>query len=865
MASKQKTFLILDGNALLHRCWHSLPQTMTTADGTIVNAAYGFTNIVERMLETLKPDYMAVAWDLAGPTFRHEEFKEYKATREKKAQELYDQIPMIQEILMAYGIPSLSKAGFEADDILGTIATICKKKKIKTLIVTGDMDALQLVDDTTHGLYFVKGISETKLYDPAAVRERYGFDPIQLIDYKAMMGDPSDNIKGMTGIGEKGAKELIAQFGSIEGIFKALKKNPDVLKPSMRAKFEGQEEHALKMKRLVTIVRDVDLGKFKIEDAEIKKPDESKLLEMFRKYEFKSLLKKYGAEIGGEKETTKAASPKTKTATAELDELDTSTLAVAVESQIEDLFGGKIKSIALFDGKKLWHKQHPTVKDLADVAHLLNTADLVIGYDLKSVMHALGARLTPTLFDAYIASYLLNPSGRGFDVTILAQHLLNVELSANPTAAESVVHIFAIKALQEKQLKTEALEKIMYEMEMPLVGILYEMEATGIKLDVPLVERLSKTMTTELMHLTEKIYKAAGKTFNVNSPSQLAEVLFTDLKIPTKGIKRTKSGWSTAADELDKITDAHEVVPMISTYRELSKLISTYTDALPGLVGKDGRLHTSFNQTGAATGRLSSSNPNLQNIPIRTEQGRAIRKAFVADRGRVLIAADYSQIELRLAAIIAKDKPFIQAFKEGADIHTRTAAEVWDVKESEVTKDQRRAAKAINFGILYGMGPRNLARSTGLSMDEAKNFIDRYFQIHHAIKEYIDQTKIKAHQEGYVETLFGRKRYLPELSSGVPMMVAAAERMAINMPVQGTEADVVKLAMIAVDKWLHEEKIGAEQLLQVHDELVLEVDEDLAKTFAPKLKEIMESVATLEVPLTVDVKVGKNWEEMQGV
>ncbi len=799
----QKTFLILDGNALLHRAWHSLPQTMTTPNGVVINAAYGFTLVIEKLLENWKPTYMAVAWDLAGGTFRHKEFEAYKATRVQKEQELYDQIPIIQEILTCYGIPSLSKKGFEADDILGTVAEINKKHKVHTLIVTGDQDSLQLVDDNTTVIYFIKGVSETKTFDADAVREKYGFDPEQLIDYKALAGDSSDNIPGVVGIGEKSAKELIAQFGSVEGILEAIKKTPDKIKAAWRAKFEGNEKHALQMKRLVTIVRDVPLGDFTLGDAETKPKNEACLFTKFRELGFRSLIKKYETAAQGD------------------------LFAKGQKEQEEE----KIFAPQVIDG-------------------------VTVGYDLKAEMHRRGEIISGPLFDIRIAAYLLNSTARGYELPTIAQVWLGRPVESD----EDIVTLY--KKLS-KDLEREDLFQVMNEIDMPILPLLYEMERDGIKLDVEFLADLSKTMNADLEKLTKKIHKAAGREFNINSPSQMADVLFETLEIPTHGIKRTKTGYSTAIDELEKIEDQHEIVPLIMEYRELAKLVSTYVDSLPSLVAADGRIHTTWDQTGTATGRISSINPNLQNIPIRTEQGRQLRKAFIAEKGHLLVAADYSQFELRLAAVIAKDESFLRAFKDGADIHKRTAAEIFEIEESKVTSEQRRAAKTVNFAVLYGMGPRNLAKATGMSQTEAKQFIDKYFEIHHAIREYIDGLKVKVHADGWVETMFGRKRYFPEINTGVGMLVAQAERMAVNMPIQGTEADIMKMAMREIDAWIKKDGVDAKQLLQVHDEIVVEVTKEDAERVGRQMKKIMESVASFDVPLVVDIKIGKSWGEMK--
>lgn len=884
--SSKKTFLILDGNALLHRAWHALPKTMTTSRGIVVNAVYGFATVVEKMRQEIKPDYMVVAWDLPGPTFRHQEFPAYKATREKKEQELYDQIPIIQDLLDCYNIPSLSAEGFEADDVLGTLAATNKKKNLDTLIVTGDLDTLQLVNEKTRVLSFIRGTTETKTYDEKAVRERFRISPKQLIDFKALAGDASDNIAGVPGIGEKGAVELIAAFGSLENLFRTLEKEPEAIRLALRKKLMGQRDHALKMKRLLKIVSNVKLPAFNWETARTRPPKMERLITKLRDLEFRRLLLKYEKEETATPRRTRTTEKKEKKyeLTERLDDLADDELAIAVEKQPEDLWRRNIAAVALFDGQRLYERRYPDTKEIALVQKKLLKTKRLLGHDLKSFLHLFnfptsnpsarggpaeafsegGESPTPNFFDTQIAAYLLNPSGRGYEFQTIVQKFLNFHLPLQPTAEQTAAILPILVQKLEIKLQDGGLKNLAEKIEMPLLPILYQMEKAGIRLDTTFLKRLSEQMHQELDRLTEQIQQAAGREFNVNSPLQLAEVLFTHLKLPRQKIKRIKTGLSTGAEELEKLIEAHPVVPLIMQYRELAKLISTYVDALPELVGPDGRLHTTFNQTATATGRLSSSNPNLQNIPIRTEIGRQVRRAFIADANKRLISADYSQIELRLVAVMAHDRPFIEAFREGADIHTRTAAEVWDITEKEVTAEQRRAAKAINFGIIYGMGPRSLARATGLTQNEARQFIDRYFEIHHAIRDYIDEIKTRAHTDGFVTTLFGRRRDLPEIKSGVPMLVAAAERMAINMPIQGTQADIIKMAMIKVDRFLRQ-KFSTQEvrlLLQVHDELVFEAEEKVAATISGELKKCMESVATLDVPLVVNIKSGENWGEL---
>jgi len=884
MEKSKQTFLILDGNALLHRSWHAIPP-LTTKEGLVVNAVYGFAMVVEKMRERFKPDFMAVAWDLPGKTFRHEKFAAYKATRVKKEQELYDQIPLIQNMLSAFSVPSISAKGFEADDVIGTLSKMACEKGYHSLIVTGDLDALQLVDEQTDVLFFQKGISETKTYDVAAVKERYGLTPHQLIDYKALRGDPSDNLPGLAGIGEKTATTIMQSYGSLAGIFSALKKGE--IESKIAKKLEGKEQMAMDSRELVEIVRDVKLT-FEVEDAKVKEPDWELVLEHYRRFEFKTLMRKHE----GTQEKVRIQQVKrqgTIFVVREIEELKnklrllgaSETIALLVAEQQADLFGATMAALAVTDGKTTVVIPNPAEKHLVEIAKILKEAKQLITHDLKKLLHQLNEKILRfaqndgKYFDTMIASYLLHSGSRTYDLATVLMVDLAEKLGDLPMTfigqkdyenfGHAVSFLPRLAGSLQTKLKETNIQSLFKEIEMPLIPVLYEMEKRGIALDADTLRFFSKQLLTRIESLEIHIHKIAGADVNVSSPIQLAEVLFETLQLPTKGIKKTKTGYSTAASELEKLWEAHEIIPLISEHRELAKLQSTYVEALPKLVDKNRRIHTTYNQTIAATGRLSSIEPNLQNIPIKTELGREIRKAFVAPRGKVLLAADYSQIELRLAAVIAKDQPFIQAFREGADIHTRTAAEVFEVEESQVTKEQRRAAKAINFGILFGMGPHALSRSTDLSFADAKAFIDRYLHIHHAIQVYLDETKAKAHKDGYVETLFGRRRYLPEIHSGVQMLVAQAERMAINMPIQGTEADIMKKAMLAVDGWLKQSQLPANMLLQVHDELVFEVEKDAVELVANGVKEMMEGVAVYEVPLVVDVEVGENWGEMKAL
>ncbi len=679
MTDKQPIFLVLDGNALLHRAWHALPP-MTTRDGLVVNAAYGFAMITEKMIETYKPDYMAVAWDLPGGTFRDEIYADYKAGREEKEQELYDQIDIIQEILEAFGIPSIEAEGFEADDIIGTLSANASMKGYKTLIVTGDLDALQLVDDDTHVVFFVKGISQTKIYDREAVQDRYGLTPEQVIDFKALKGDSSDNIPGLKGVGDKTASLLLQEHETIEGIYKAIERGEVVEK--FAKKFRGFEDDVEVSKTLVTIVRDMKLG-FRFSSAKVNPPDYEKLLPLYKDLEFRTLLRKHSDPQGAseippppidsmESSETKASAKVQIVRDGQeysMDRFKGSVVGVLIAEQPADLFGATMAALSVSDGDSTVVIANPSETTVKEIFEALSGAEKIVTHGLKILMHQTNRKITAPAFDTMIASYLLHAGSRAHDLSMVVHNHLEEKIPDVPEtfAKEKDYQKFGrvTSSLPSLAIKMRAAlvgagqEKVFDEIEMPLVPVLYQMEVDGIELDSESLAAFSKTLAKRIDVLTKKVIAIAGEEFNLNSPSQLAGILFEKLKLPTKGIKKTKTGFSTAASELEKLWESNEIVTLIGEYRELAKLQSTYVEALPRLVKSDGRIHTTYNQTVAATGRLSSSEPNLQNIPIKTELGREIRKAFVVPRGMRLIAADYSQIELRLIAVLAKDKPFI--------------------------------------------------------------------------------------------------------------------------------------------------------------------------------------------------------------
>ncbi|EKD33118.1 MAG: hypothetical protein ACD_76C00092G0001 [uncultured bacterium] len=846
--------------------------------------------VLDKLLRDLKPAYAALAWDRAEPTVRKEMYTLYKATREKQAQELYDQFPIAEEIANAYGIPSYSFPKYEADDVIGTIShgLSTKNNDIETYIVTGDMDALQLVDDNTKVLFLQKGVSETKLYDENAVREKFGFGPEALCDYKALRGDPSDNIPGVRGIGEKTAKILIQKYGTLKNISKQAKAGRlEQVSDRITNLLRDQKEQAELSLKLATIVRDLDL-KWSAKEAELGEPDTEKLRELYKNLQFVNLLKRMQPSVkpqfiaAHEGATSSIATCRSENEIKSIaDELvKQNEIAVFGIEKQQNLFSGKNIAMFFAYNDKLIIMPELDKKTLTLLASVFESeTPKKIGHDLKALsklLRSFDLELRGATFDLMIGSYLIASHSRAHDFASIALNILKAKVPELPktitdeSELEKIaksVRMFAPCAQEiEHRLKEINSWKLFCEIEMPLVPILRQMENNGAMIDSAFLAKLSKEFEIELSKLEKQIHKLADSDFNIASPLQLAEILFEKLQIPTKGLKKTKTGVSTAAPELEKIRNEHKIVPFIFEHRELSKLKSTYVDALPALADSSGRVHTTYNQTITATGRLSSSDPNLQNIPIRTELGREIRKAFIAPKGKTLLALDYSQIELRLAAVISRDQGMLNAFHKGADIHTATAASIWETDPDKVTREQRRSAKAINFGILYGMGPRALAQSAGVSMEEARDFIEKYFEAHPGIRAYIDSTKKQAHSDGFVQTLFGRRRYFPEINSGLQQLIASAERMAINMPVQGSAADIMKMAMIAVDHLLQDQNLGEiKMIMQVHDELVFEADEKIAAKAADEIKRIMESVAKFEIPFIVDVSIGKNWGEMEKI
>lgn len=891
---QKKLLMIIDGNAVLHRAFHAIPP-LATKDGLLVNAAYGFVTTLLKAIKELKPTHIAVTFDVAGGTFRHEANKDYKATRVKQPDELYAQIPVIKEIMSAAGVSVYEQKGFEADDVIGTITAVASRAKIESVVVTGDMDTLQLVDAHTRVYAMRKGMSDTVMYDERAVRERYGFEPEHLIDYKALRGDASDNVKGVSGIGEKTASDLIVRFGTIEKLYAALERGvTEGVTARVQKMLREQKDAAVESKTLVTIVRDVPI-QFSVADTAFHGLSRDALFPVFQKYEFLSLLNRLpnATAVVENKKTT----PRKKQAAAVslvTDAAGTHALVATLRNEQRvavfvlqnsqhGLFGDDAPTMGFCWGREMAAVVVSNEEIWDELGRFFtHTATMVVAHDVKELMHLLarrGVAIGGSIFDTQIASYVLHAGSRAHDLpsvvtTVLGEDVPVVEWTTGDAArvGRCAGRVWQVAEKLEAHLRDASLEKIFFDVEMPLVAPLARMERYGITVDTKYLGKLDAKLSGSLEKICKKIYKLAGREFNIASPQQVGEVLFDELKLSSTGVKRGKSGAiSTAADVLEKLQGTHPVVDLILEHREISKLLNTYVQALPKLVASDGRIHTNYNQCVAATGRLSSQDPNLQNIPVRTELGRDIRGAFVAADGYTLLSCDYSQIELRIVAHLAGDKKLIEIFEQGLDVHRATAAEIHGVPLADVTKEQRFSAKEINFGVMYGMGAWGLAGRTGLSQGEARAFIDKYFATFTGVAAYLEESKMTARKLGYAETMFGRRRYIPELASGVAQVRASGERMAVNMPIQGAQADIIKMAMIAVDEMLardygigmgvspEERDAPVRMLLQVHDELIFEVREKIVDDVCAKILEIMGGVAKLRVPLKVDSSVGRSW------
>lgn len=872
-------FMVIDGNSILNRAFYGV-RLLTNHDGLPTNAIYGFLSTLFRLQDEYTPDRTIVCFDVKEKTFRHQKFDSYKATRKGMPDELAAQLPVMKEVLDALGIIRCEKGGFEADDLIGTISRKAEEQGDDCLIVTGDRDSLQLVSaHTTVHLVSSKGGQDTSRdITPEAFREEYGFDPIRLIDLKALMGDSSDNISGVPGVGEKTAMNLLHTFGSLDEVYRHL--DAPEIKKGLRDKLTNGEQAARDSYWLATIERDAPLpiDMQALPDAQM---DRDALYDLLTRLEFKSFLTRLGLS-----KTEAPAPTAAERKRVELTDLESAQkqLDALTELSAVPLFAAPgLRAFALLaqDTVYLLSSDSFSVADWDTV-----TARLFAG-DIKLVMHdakptyvellEAGMAAQGVLFDTSIAAYLLDPTASSYDLERVALSYLNRELPKVDLAAEdafsplggrdsalaamtaNVEAIADIYAEASARLEEQGMHKLFFEMEMPLMTVLAEMQQAGCKADADQLCAFGEQLDTRIAALTEQIYEAAGHEFNIQSSKQLGVVLFEELGLPYK--KKTKTGYSTSAEVLESLAGYHPMIADVLEYRQLTKLKSTYVDGLLKVIAPDGRIHSHFQQTVTATGRLSSVDPNLQNIPVRTELGRELRRMFVAEQGRVLVDADYSQIELRVLAHVADDDAMIEAFRGGQDIHATTASKVYGVPVEEVTPQMRSSCKAVNFGIVYGISDFSLAQDIGVTRKEAAAFIQSYLDTYPGVHHYMESIKQSARERGYVETLFGRRRALPELNSKNFNLRSFGERAAMNTPIQGTAADIIKIAMLRVRDRLKAEGFEARLILQVHDELILEAPEHEAERAAALLREEMEHAAELRVPLVAEAKIGHSWYE----
>ncbi len=906
---------LLDGTALAYRSYFAfIRNPLINSKGVNTSGVFGFTNLLMKILREEKPDYIACVFDTAAPTFRHKQFPEYKATRQKMPDELADQLPVIRNMVEAFRIPVIEMEGYEADDVIGTLAKQAEERRIDTYMVTGDKDFMQLVSDRVK-MYMLGGrgsSTDVNIVGPDGVTEKLGVPPEKVIDLLGLMGDSSDNVPGVPGVGPKTALELINTFGSMEDV---LKRVDDVQRQKVRENLMTYKDQALLSKELVTIHLDVPL-KVSVSDLKAEEMDREKVVALFQELEFRRLLE----GLPGLMETPVEAPSRDYQTILSVSEFESfiralkavPMFAVDLETTSLDPLSAEIVGFS-FSWKEGEATYIPVLCPQQDKSGDLfkasggNTLSFILSalkpiledpkirkcgqnikYDMRVLRHQ-GVELQGVDFDSMVAAYLINPSARQFGIDALAMEYLR--LKKIPTkeligtgrkligmdqvdldrvaeyACEDADVAFRLRCILEPKLKESAMERLFQDVEMPLVHVLLEMEENGVALNRELLTDMSKEMETDLQQQIEAIYEMAGETFNINSTQQLGKILFEKLKVhELLGIRRprrTKTGsYATDVRVLENLS-AHPLPKKLLDYRQLMKLKSTYVDALPKLIHpKTGRVHASFNQTVAATGRLSTSDPNLQNIPIRTELGREIRKAFVAgQKGWVILSADYSQIELRIMAHLSGDETLLESFRKGEDVHRRTASEIFSIPEEQVTEDHRRQAKTINFGIMYGMGEFGLARRLEISNEEARHFITAYFARYPKVNEFIARTIGQAHEQGYVTTLLNRRRYLPELQSDNRNIRDFGERTAINTPIQGTAADLIKVAMIRIAHRLRKKEWKAKMILQIHDELLFEVPSDDADRLSEMVRQEMEGAIELTVPIKVDIGMGKSWFE----
>lgn len=836
-----KRLVVIDGKSIFYRGYYAMPN-LSTKEGIPTGGVYGFVALSLEIISKLNPDYIAVAWDKKGTSIRRrlKIYPEYKAGRKKAPDDFYEQIPILHELLEAFNWPLYELDDYEADDIMGTLARLAKEQGIETCLISSDLDMLQLVNDMTT-VYAIKSGSKIEAFDIPYFEDKYGLKTSQFLDLKSLMGDSSDNIPGVPGVGKKTAVALLSAYGTLDEVFNNLYQ----IKPAIRKKLEAGKDLAYMSKELADIWTNAPIS-LDLKHLNARNLDKVKLLNKLRELEFNSLIRRLSSDS-----FSKMQLEEDKVISLKEVPLDNNFKAGAILADNYVYLNNDTLLIS-------YDKKNFVRLNVNDDRKLIKNLN-IIGFDLKSLLKkilALGYETLPNVvFDVAQGEFLVNPLRAVRDVK---EYLLD------PTPELILSEIIRQHNKQEVTFKEDLeLYRLAKNIDFKLIKVLAKMEFLGIRIDKAYLKKMSDKLKVEIEKLEETAFNLSGEKFNLSSPKQLSEVLFDHMNLPTKGIKKGKTGYSTGQKELDKLRGIHPIIEVIERYRELTKLINTYIDTLPVLADENDRVHTTFNQNVVVTGRLSSTDPNLQNIPIRTELGRKVREAFVPKEGYTFIQADYSQFELRLAAVLAGDREMIDGFNRDEDIHKRTAALIYGVPDNEVTKEMRRSAKVINFGILYGMSPHGLSVATKMSVKEAKDFIERYFKLRIKLKEYLDSIIDFAKQHGYVKTLFGRKRPANDINSSNYMVAEAAKRATINMPIQGTEADLMKLSMIHLDEELEKRGLKARQIIQVHDSILLECPEDEVETVKELVKNVMENVyPKLGIKLTVDVASGDNWGDL---
>lgn len=866
----RKRLAIIDGKSVFYRGYYAMPS-LSTKDGTPTGGVYGFAVMALELVKKLNPDYVCVAWDKPKTNIRKRLalYPEYKAGRKPPPPDFYAQIPMLHELLQAFGWPLYELDDYEADDIMGTLAVQARKKGLDTALITSDLDLLQVINGNVHVYALKKGFSNIELFHPESFEQKYGIPVEQFLDLKSIKGDSSDNIPGVPGIGEKGATDLLKEFKTLDNVYD----NLGLIKDSIRRKLEAGKDSAYLSKKLAAIWTDAPI-KLDLKEVDGSKCDPIKVRDTLEKLEFRTLARQLPdyMHVPGETDSHKPA----KLTLGHVAVIDN-------DSALQKLTLPKAKELVVYATSTAAHGREPLTLTISpdpktiiqfDLTKLngqavteklkdyLENAELV-GYDVKAVLQVLmtlGIYVNKVGHDVLIGAFLLNSLRREQSVVELAASDLNIHIEEDAEVSDVCAVIRGLHKYQLKKLtEMPKVEKLAQTIEWPLTPVLARMEYEGIELDTKYLEKLSVEIDDQISDVQQQIYGHANKEFNISSPAQLADVLFEDMKLPTQGIKKGKTGYSTAATELDKLRSQHPIIDLITQYREVTKLKNTYVDTLPKMVDEKSRLHTTFALTVAQTGRLSSNDPNLQNIPVRSELGKRIRKAFVAGEGKVLVSADYSQFELRLAAYLCDDKELIKQFNEDIDVHVATAAQIYGREPEDVTKNMRRDAKVVNFGVMYGLSTHGLVAATGMTYDQAKTFIEKYFEVRPKLKGYIDSVKEKALNEGYVENLLGRRRPTPDVKSSNFIVRESAYRAAVNMPFQGSAADIMKLAMIEIDKKLDDD---CKMLLQIHDSVLVECPEKKAKHVEKLLIDTMENAYKLPVHLTVDADSSQNWGDL---